>query len=75
MNELNKHRKNKTVDYGSSKSKDLSASQELREKSKTYKIKRKSNPYYIEDMNHLRVNVSNLESIDYAMEKIGTLAK
>ena len=30
MNEINKHRKNKTVDYGTSKDKDLSDSQQLR---------------------------------------------
>jgi len=67
VNELNKHRKHKTVDYGTPSNKSLSDSQELRQKSKTFKIKRKTNPYYIEDMNHLSINLSNYESIDYAM--------
>ena len=38
-------------------------------------MKRKSNPYYVEDMGHLKVNVSNLESIDFAMERIGAVGK
>lgn len=39
---MNSHRKNKTVDLNNK----VSGSQELKDRSQTFKIKKKVNPYY-----------------------------
>jgi hypothetical protein len=44
---MNKNRKNKTVDYSNvNSSRKLSASDDLKKDKGTFRLKRKSNPYY-----------------------------
>jgi hypothetical protein len=49
---MNKNRKNKTVDYDTiGSSKKISVSSDLNKDSKTFKMKKKSNPYYANEDN------------------------
>jgi hypothetical protein len=66
---MNSHRKNKTIDNASlRKSRDSYNETDLRGKSKTFKIKRRTNPYYpSSDTGRKSLDLKNYESIDYAL--------